>query len=66
MTRKAIRQSGLDDKTADILDDAVDVAEDQADASRNATVSDRVKMAGNDIPYIGSKLGGLISTNAIA
>eukprot|EP00731_Ephydatia_muelleri_P016371 Em0009g795a len=49
MTRKAIRQSGLDDKTADILDDAVDVVEDQADASRNATVSDRVKMAGSGV-----------------
>lgn len=42
-----VRESGLvDDDVADIVEGVADAVENQADASRDASIGDRLKMAG--------------------
>ena len=47
MAKHIVRESGLvDDDVADIVEGVADAVENQADASRDASITDRIKMAG--------------------
>lgn len=47
ITKIVAKNSGLvDDQTADIISGVADAAEKQAEADRDATISDRLKMGG--------------------
>ncbi len=46
-SKAALKNSGIvDDDTANLIGGAVDMVENQAEAGRDATVADRLKMAG--------------------
>ena len=48
-----VKESGLvDDDTADIISAVADAAERQAEASRDTTLKDRLKMGGSCISYM--------------
>lgn len=47
LSKKAVQESGLvDEDTADIVSGVADAVENQAEAGRDASVTDRLKMAG--------------------
>ena len=48
VTKLVIKNSGLDEDTVDVLEGTADVVENQADAGRDATLTDRLKMATGD------------------
>jgi len=48
VTKLVVKNSGLDEDTVNVIEDVADAAENQADAGRDATLADRVKMAAGD------------------
>ena len=47
MAKHIVKESGLvDEDVADIVEGVADAVENQADASRDASITDRLKMAG--------------------
>ena len=47
ITKKAVNESGLvDEDTANVISSVADAAENQAEAGRDASITDRLKMAG--------------------
>ena len=48
VSKLVIKNSGLDDDTANALEGVTDAAENQAEAGRDASLTDRVKMATGD------------------
>lgn len=43
---------GVDENVVNIVEGVADAVENQADASRDATLADRLKMAGNSLSYM--------------
>ncbi len=48
VTKLVAKNAGVDEDTMDVVEGVADAAENQADAGRDATLADRVKMAGGD------------------
>ena len=48
VTKLVAKNSGLDEDTVNVVEGVADAAENQAEAGRDATLADRVKMAAGD------------------
>ena len=58
VSKLIIKNAPIDENAAKIAEGAIDAAENQAEAGRDATLSDRLKMAGGDaVGIVGDNVG---------